>query len=508
MKIRKNVWVLLFIIITVVVIANKGYETFLFRPCSAHQWRQSDGASYALNYYQNNIDFLPSQVHHRHAMDGKAMSEFPIVYYLAAQLYKIFGFYDYFIRLIHFSIFVIGLIFITKTAGLYTRNIFLRLIPAAFTITSAYLFYYAANFLPDVAALSFAMIGFYYFILFDRKKQLWYLMISFLLFTLAGLLKISGAIIMVCAVAYLFSQLIFNRTYFKEFKFISKIIIFLMVFISILTLYGWVEYDKYVAEHFHFGGNLFGLLPIWEASVNDILYILKRIKELWLAAILAKYTWIMLLGCIILFITQFKLQDSLLRFFTILAFTGVVLYSLLWFKTFDVHDYYMINLFCLPILLFYTMIDIIEKKEWLRKNKFSYAFYGIFLLLFINSIYKCRAEQIYRYYGNDYNTFNKSYYKLEPYLRSIGINRNDIVVSVPDPSPNITLYLMNNIGFSECYTGEHYNVNYFIHNAGAKYLIIGDSSYCHNPLYEKYCKPEFKVGEFEGIQIFKAHRIY
>jgi hypothetical protein len=508
MKILKNIWLWFFIIISIVVIANKGYETFFFRPCSMHQWRQSDGASYALNYYQNEIAFLPSQVHHRHAMDGKAMSEFPIIYYVAAQMYKIFGFHDYFIRLIHFSIFILGLVFITKTTAFYTRNLFLRLIPMAFTITSSYLFYYSANFLPDVAALSFAMIGFYYFLLFDKNKKFLHLTIAFLLFTLAGLLKISAAIIMVCAICYLVHKVLFGKEYFIEFKYISKLFIFMIVFISILTLYRWVQYDKYVAEHYHFGGNLFGLLPIWEASKNDVLYILKRIKELWLPAILAKYTWIMLAACITLFIAKFKMQNSLLRFFTLFAFIGVIMYSLLWFKTFDVHDYYMINLFCLPILLFYTMIDIVEKKQWLANNKFLYAFCGIFFLLFINSVYKCRAEQLYRYYEIEYNTLNKSYYKLEPYLRSIGIDRNGLVVSVPDPSPDITLYLMNNIGFSECYTGYGYDVNYFIHNAGVKYLIIGDSNYIHNPAYEQYCKPEYKIGEFEGIQVFKAHRLY
>jgi hypothetical protein len=508
MQILKNIWVWVFVIIALVVTANKGYKTFFLRPCSMHQWRQSDGASYALNYYQYDIDFLPSQVHHRHAIDGKAMSEFPVIYYLAAQMYKVFGFHDYFIRLIHFSIFILGLVFITKTAGLFTRNVFLRLIPMAFTVTSAYLFYYAANYLPDVAALSFAMAGLYYFLLFDKNKKFTLLLISFLLFMLAGLLKISGAILMVCSVCYLIHQIIFNKPYYAGFKLTSKIFIFIIPFIALLTLYGWVQYDKYVAEHYHFGGNLFGFLPIWEASVKDILYILKRITLLWLPVILEKYAWIMLICCIILFIAKYKLQNSVIRFFTILASIGVFLYCMLWYKTFDVHDYYMINLFCLPLLLFYSMIDVVEKKQWLKGRNFSYAYYGAFLLLFIYSGYKCRAEQLYRYYEDEYNTFNNSYYRIEPYLRSIGISKDDIVVSVPDPSPNITLYFMNSIGFSECYTSENYNVNYFVHNAGAKYLIVGDSSYVHNPTYEQYCKPEYKIGAFEGIQIFKTHRLY
>ena len=504
MRLFKNVWFWFVIIVVFVIVMNKGYETFFFRPCSAHQWRQSDGASYALNYYQHNLGFLPPQVHHRHAEDGRAVSEFPIVYYLAAQLYKVFGFHDYFIRWIHFAIFLLGLIYITKTARLFTKSIFLQLLPVVFTITSSYLFYYSANFLPDVAALSLAMIGFYYFYLFDRKQSLIYFLSAFFFFVLAALLKISDAILMVCAMAFLGYQFLFNGGYFVKQSAWKKSLILLIPVLSVAILYAWVQYDKYVAERYHFGGNLFGLLPIWEATRNDINYIYTRIRDLWMAAILAKYTWIMLLTFILPVVFFFRKLDTLLRFFILLTFAGVVLYFFCWYKTFDVHDYYMINMFCLPLLIFYAAIDIIQKKQWLANIRVAYPFYGMVSFIFFHSVYKCRAEQIYRYYGKDYNTFNTSYYRVEPYLRSIGIDKNDMVVSVPDPSPNITLYLMNNIGYTECYTGENYNVDNFVRDAGVKYLIVGDTSYLRNPLYAPYCKPEFKVGEFESIQIFRT----
>ena len=36
-----------------------------------------------------------------------------------------------------------------------------------------------------------------------------------------------------------------------------------------------------------------------------------------------------------------------------------------------------------------------------------------------------------------------------------------------------------------------------------QYLIVGDTAFLHNPLYEPFCKPNARVGEFEGIQVFK-----
>jgi len=44
-------------------ILNKGYTVINWGPRSSHLWRQSDCASYAFNYYQNNRPFFQPQEH-------------------------------------------------------------------------------------------------------------------------------------------------------------------------------------------------------------------------------------------------------------------------------------------------------------------------------------------------------------------------------------------------------------------------------------------------------------
>jgi hypothetical protein len=198
-------------------------------------------------------------------------------------------------------------------------------------------------------------------------------------------------------------------------------------------------------------------------------------------------------------------MSSTIRTIIILTALGVAAYFMAFFRVFDVHDYYLITIFCLPILLFIAISDIIEKKQWMVKKTYQFTIGTFIIILFGYAAYKSAYEQNYRYFGKDYNTFNKDYYDVEPYLRSIGIKRDDLVVSVPDQSPNVTLYLMNQIGFTECYNTESFNINHFVYGEGAKYLIIADSSYLHNPLYQPFCKAENKIGEYKSISIYKTH---
>lgn len=498
-----GVWLGFVVLVLLSFLANESYKTFFYRPCSAHVWRQCDGASYALNYHQNKGPFLPPQVHHRHAENGYAVSEFPIVYFLAAKGYDWFGFHDYYIRWIHYVIFILGLIYLVRITALFTQNRWLQLVPMAFTITSPYLYYYGANFLPDVAGLSIALIGLYYYFKFSEQHTWWYLALSVSLFTLATCLKVSAGILFLSCFGHYFFSILFPFIRTKNYR---KPIVHLLVFgLGFALCYAWVQYDRYVAERYHFGGNLFGFYGIWDCDTHTILYIFKRLKELWVKVIFSKYLWISMGVFTVLFIRYFKQIDSRLRLITLFGGIGVVLFSLGWFKTFDVHDYYMINLFCLPILLFLCFIFLVEKKQWFSA-RYQYPLFIVLLgAIFYHSLLKCRGEQHFRFNDPVYNTLNPSLYRIEPYLRSIGIKRTDTVVSVPDPSPNISLYLMNQVGYSEAYTDEHYNIDVFVGMSKAKYLIVNDSNYCSKPPYDKYCRRDNLVGQFEGIKIFKTN---
>lgn len=86
-----------------------GYQgEILMRPHGIHIWRQCDCAQFALNYYTESMNFFEPRLSWCTGNDGKMGSEFPIIYYSAALLYKVFGVHDYFIRFINLLFFLLA----------------------------------------------------------------------------------------------------------------------------------------------------------------------------------------------------------------------------------------------------------------------------------------------------------------------------------------------------------------------------------------------------------------
>lgn len=107
-----------------------------------------------------------------------------------------------------------------------------------------------------------------------------------------------------------------------------------------------------------------------------------------------------------------------------------------------------------------------------------------------------------RYNGwiNEYTTY-KDVHTITPYLRSIGINATDKIISLPDPTPNYSLYLMGQPDWTDVVPNiDSLKIFKFI-NLGAKYMIITETE----PLSRTYLKSYLnnKIGEYGTISIFK-----
>ncbi len=108
----------------------------------------------------------------------------------------------------------------------------------------------------------------------------------------------------------------------------------------------------------------------------------------------------------------------------------------------------------------------------------------------------------WKWYHWHYTTTYKALESITPYLRSLNIEREDPVISIPDQSPNITLYLMDqrgytNFGYIE-YQGKE-RIEHFI-SLGAKYLIINDVSFLEKDYLKSFQGK--RIGVYENVQIF------
>src|SRR5437660_7703798 len=125
-------------------------------------WRQSDVAAIARNYFQGGFHFAHPQIDWAGDESGYVGTEFPILPFLAAICYKIFGVHEWVGRLQALILFAVSLPFFF----LLVRKIF-----GETAATWALFFYGFAPvgimagrcFMPDMPSLALSIIGLYFF---------------------------------------------------------------------------------------------------------------------------------------------------------------------------------------------------------------------------------------------------------------------------------------------------------------------------------------------------------
>lgn len=199
---------------------------------------------------------------------------------------------------------------------------------------------------------------------------------------------------------------------------------------------------------------------------------------------------------------------------------GTIAYRLLWFYQWKNDEYYMhpmitcfaisaITFLCLlknnyPTILFSRTAKFISV-IFLLYNVW-YAFNNIRMRFGIsNDGLTARKSEI-----NEWEWFNWNYHRvweafetIEPYNRSIGINKEDIVISIPDQTPCASLYFMNQRGWTNYYCDSlctNKDTMQVKINKGAKYLFLNDSALLTTPAMQRYGK--YKVGAYRNITVF------
>ncbi|MFK7920436.1 MAG: hypothetical protein AB8H47_00690 [Bacteroidia bacterium] len=91
---------------------------------------------------------------------------------------------------------------------------------------------------------------------------------------------------------------------------------------------------------------------------------------------------------------------------------------------------------------------------------------------------------------------------LQNFLLEAGVGIDDAVVSVPDFSPNNTLYLMNRRGWTNANFGptEPHKMDQWIKKGLADFLIIADSSLLNEPDWQWYLRSP--QGYYKGIYVY------
>jgi hypothetical protein len=509
---------------------NRYEEITVMKPYSVHQWRQDDCYAITANYYENNLPFLEPSVNQiGFNGNGKTISEFPIIYYTVSKLWHVFGKHAVVFRVLNLLILFAGLYSLFQISLGVLKNVFLAIFVVGLTASSPLIAYYGNNFLADVPAFSLALCAWYFFYHFYKTEKTKYLIVSAVLFLLAGLVKITSII----SIAAIMGAIILEMIGFVKLKgsgklFAKPLLQIIPFAAAIVSIYGWVQYAKWYNAANSAGVFLTGIWPYWEASQTERVRIFQAFYE---RILFQFHSPIVLVGLVLANIYSFylfKKNNPFIAIAQIVMVLGFFSFFILFFNVFDVHDYYLSNwVIIIPV----SILSFFFVMQQVKSSIFRWKWVTVLLVfIFVHSMYYGAALTRTKYFENDpfsneYLTFKQVsrlyhnwfhyYYKttlkacetVEPYLRSIGIKPTDIVISIPDQSINITLVAMNQIGFTDYGYGHlegKDKIDYFI-DRGAKYLIINDQEILtKRPFLQLYTKA--KKGTYQNITIYELKK--
>jgi hypothetical protein len=516
---------LLMIILLILISYIYGFHQILdFPPYSTHQWRQGDALSMALSYYHNGMDFFEPRMLYQRSIEGRAVGEFPLIYYLDAAIWQVTGISYRVMRLTNLLLVLLGLFALYKSIRLLTEDKFTAFLIPLFVFTAPVIAFYSCNYLVNVPALAFIYMSWYFFVAYYKKQRFGYLIAAALLAGMAGLLRVTMLIGFAPFIVFFVLEKVglLRQNVFRHNSILS-ILLLVFPFIIAFIWYDFAKHYNSVNKSVYF---LTTIRPIWILDAQQIGQIwaqieakkLDRIYNLWILPIFPL--------AILSFLATIKKQHVYLIVFTLTVMLGIGAYLLLWYSNLGVHDYYWIELFLLLPPLLYSLAYLLLR---LPKSKYNPLWVKIpfVLILLISLVSTTALMRISYFYENSsftrlflnkkeleswqwyhwyYEQKFKDFETIKPYLQSKGLQDDDLVAAMNDYTPNVTLSLMDQKGISALYTKKlplDEKMKYYI-GKGAVWFLVTDTTEFNAALFRKF--DATKVGEYGHVTIFKLKK--
>lgn len=522
---KNNILLLLFIV--VLFFLNFYSKTLFYRPGSIHQWRQTDCLSITKNYYEEGMHFFEPKIHFQGPKQGHAVSEFPILNYSVAALWKVFGEHEFIYRLVEYLIFITSLFVLYNTLIRFYKSTLLSFFAVSFFLTSPLLAYYSFNFIVDVPALSVGIMAFCAFYRFYHTREMPFFYLALVLGTLAVLMKASALISLALILFFTIVDILGLTKVFKTEKlFERKVFPLVLLLLSVVIIFSWYKYALIYNENNNNNIFLLTILPIWEMEEGELIYNLKMLFNNLFPVFLNKPMLFLFATLVFYVIAKFKSLNSFLKYAFVFSAVFFIVYLLIFFRVFSVHDYYLNNLMIFPVTTFFCFIHIVSATSFVSNNIRFVRLFMIFVILFNSfhaaAIYRLRTieddkmtywfpfvseeeTKLAKYLFWDYGNSIKRIENIKPDLRKHGIKREDFVLSIPDQSFDISLYFMDQKGFT-------ISIDHLMHDTtvadrflkkGVKYVVISDTNLKQQVAFKRISAHLHPLFSKKQVQVFR-----
>ena len=209
---------LLFWGIVTILFFSYSYQEIIFYPIhSIHSWRQADCVSLAKNFI-NESNLLEPSIHNYISdggKSGKTAGEFTLLYFIIGKIWNLTGVHLWIYRAVNLGLLLFSLFHLYKGLIHYWKSKFWSLFTSLIILTSPIIVYYGNSFLTNTTGIACAILGWSFFMRYKQLDKSKWLVGSLLLFTLAGLFKITAAV----SIVALFGVFIFEILFQKKLSF-------------------------------------------------------------------------------------------------------------------------------------------------------------------------------------------------------------------------------------------------------------------------------------------------
>ena len=394
-------WIVIFFIVRLYGITNPPLE-------GASTWRQCDGLMIARNFYEIDSNILYPRVDLAGEKTGITGPEFPILNYLVFLVSLVFGFQDWYGRLINLIISSAGTWFFYRIIKKeFDQNIAFN---SSIILIVSMWFSYSRIFIPDIFGASLCIIAIYYGIKFLENGSAWEWAIFSMTAIVGCLSKISSAALLTVMLLPIVSP---------KYQISRKAMILLGALLTLFTVYVWYFiWVPYLNVEFGFGSHFFmgqSFLDGLSQHIENWKLTAKRFYETPL-----KYSGfvIFIIGLVYLLV---KKDFRIIRAFGIPFFAFLII-SIVAGWGFYVNSYY-------PIMFVPTMALIMG--AFLSKINFKLSAI-ILLLISIEGI----ANQLHVF---SIRESMKPFETISTILNQVGVNKLDLIAinsnSAHDPTP-------------------------------------------------------------------------
>lgn len=423
-------------------------------PKHIHAWAQSDYYAISLGFRDNGFDFFHPQNFVQNSQfpdyfqtpkdNGKTAADFPIHTFNVALLMQLFDSEEpWLFRSYTLFFSIVGMLFLFLLIKELNGSDIKALFGVSLLLLSPVYLYYRAGFLPSIPSLSLVIIAYFYYTKYLKSYNLKSFSLAITFFTIATLARTPFAIFLIATLCQEVLTIIRKRK--------INYAILTSYIVSFSLIIGYFLYNSHLRNLY---GSVFLSKPLPPSSWEETKYFVKTALENWKWHYLTKWHYIFIPITIVLSIIQYlrfktisKIHQRLL-IQLIIAFTGVLLYSVLMLEQFEAHDYYFIDTFFTPFILFtvFVLTYITFKKFYINLIIFS-------ALIFVTNemVDHTLDAQIQR---KETGSWDKTMSVIDSYsggdkvLNQLDIPTTAKLLILDSEAPNIPFILLRRYGYS------------------------------------------------------------